>query len=1119
MSGQGSASVVLKEYDLSEIVTSFSGVNFGIVVDCAKGVPNEIISITSEKDVFEKLGKPNPKKFGTSLYSLMNSLKGSKKGFAVRVDKGQTYASALVRSKINASSEYDDFGFVLENPVYDKIVSPVGALTQTQISQYQFNQYPRTRVVEEFAPPIALIETPKEDDTVIYVDNTGPIEVGQFITFKDTTGLSDETTLTYKTYQVTEKNKVLRSYDYIEVDQDLLPQDITQDPIRVMVSTFGAITPALTISENAPLNTTKLRTLNASGLVVSDTIRISGLLDEHIIQSINEILVTKDLNLPDTFIVTGNQGDTSLTISPTPVSELISKDVCIDNVVYEIQSIDTVNSTITLTQPLTKDILSVELKDFYYTKEITFDKPFNYNIYAGTSAFQKQTTLEREFSSNVFINQLDDNNKKKMQVSNSDILQENSILVINGKKVRMVKKYQLQNYVNSITLDSKYVSQSLVKIASPLYNVVEQDFEHRDAFLVTASSPGEWGNKISIAIRDSKDYQEAFFIDVHYDGGADPVESWEVSRKQILDGFGRQLYYEDKINTQSNYIRVYDNPFMVDDNDEPVEPLKTGYYLRQPQPKVLYTEVAKIQETVWDGDNLINIGYDGVNRIDVTKPLSINDTLYSIAGLKASVIGGSLDTVVLERGVELNLDLLPPEDRKLNINSSIYQSLNQSKEEKFVFTDIQEGNTYSIKLTMNSETEIFTKTALSSDNSSSIVDYFQTQISGSFMNKYFSTSKETNYLGSWLNIRSKIPGITFDSIQSSNITKTLIQDNARKQLNYLTQKIIGNILPGVYVNSLIQLSGTQYIIRDAGANSTIGGWDGNYPTTGQFLIGLEKFANPEEISILLLLDGGITAPAYQTRLAEIAEARQDCVALLSVDYNAQANPDILKGELSYRSNSGLNSSYAAVYSPWVEIYDKDNDFKILISPESFASRSVSYIAANRELWSAAAGWNNGKVAANKLSKVYNKTQRDLLYDAQINPLKFDPAKGISIFGQKTTLAKPSALSRLNVRMLLIIIELACKEYLDNQLFEVNTEEVRKRIQGSLNYFMSGIKNRGGVYDYKVVCDGTNNTPQIIDSNEMYVDIYLQPVRVAEFITARIVVMKTGANFSEIKLGA
>jgi len=67
--------------------------------------------------------------------------------------------------------------------------------------------------------------------------------------------------------------------------------------------------------------------------------------------------------------------------------------------------------------------------------------------------------------------------------------------------------------------------------------------------------------------------------------------------------------------------------------------------------------------------------------------------------------------------------------------------------------------------------------------------------------------------------------------------------------------------------------------------------------------------------------------------------------------------------------------------------------------------------------------------------------------------------------------------------------------------------------------MSGIKNRGGVYDYKVVCDGTNNTPQIIDSNEMYVDIYLQPVRVAEFITARIVVMKTGANFSEIKLGA
>jgi phage tail sheath protein FI len=233
-----------------------------------------------------------------------------------------------------------------------------------------------------------------------------------------------------------------------------------------------------------------------------------------------------------------------------------------------------------------------------------------------------------------------------------------------------------------------------------------------------------------------------------------------------------------------------------------------------------------------------------------------------------------------------------------------------------------------------------------------------------------------------------------------------------------------------------------------------------------------------------------------------------------VSYAAQANPDINMGVIKYRQDLLLNSSYGSLTSPWVKIYDKFTDQSLMISPESYVGRAISFISAERELWYAPAGWNYGRIIANGAGAVYNEAQRDLLYDNQINPIRVDPKKGMAIYGQKTLQVKPSPLDRVNVRFLLIVLERALKEFLEFQVFEINTPETQRRMYLEVNGYMSDIKTRNGVYDYLVVCDASNNGNEVIDNNEMYIDVRVKPVMVAEFLTGRVTVTRTGASFTQ-----
>ena len=167
-------------------------------------------------------------------------------------------------------------------------------------------------------------------------------------------------------------------------------------------------------------------------------------------------------------------------------------------------------------------------------------------------------------------------------------------------------------------------------------------------------------------------------------------------------------------------------------------------------------------------------------------------------------------------------------------------------------------------------------------------------------------------------------------------------------------------------------------------------------------------------------------------------------------------------------------------------------------------------------WFAPAGFTRGLIQfANDLAVNPNQKQRDELYKANINPVANFPSQGQVIFGQKTLSKKPSAFDRINVRRLFLALERPTKKASRFFVFEQNTEFTRQRLINTLTPLFERAKNNEGVYDYLIVCDERNNTPEVIDANELVVDIYIKPVRTAEFILVNFYATRTDANFEEI----
>ena len=318
-------------------------------------------------------------------------------------------------------------------------------------------------------------------------------------------------------------------------------------------------------------------------------------------------------------------------------------------------------------------------------------------------------------------------------------------------------------------------------------------------------------------------------------------------------------------------------------------------------------------------------------------------------------------------------------------------------------------------------------------------------------------------------------------------------------------------------------SGTNFGLGTQGRpinDSFVYGRDGASPRAADYVNGYNKFNNPEEVDVSLILggDGNLTKSVHI--INNIAEVRKDCIAVISPRRSDVVNNSGYVGKdvddtITYR-NSLPSSSYAVLDSGYKYIYDKYNDIYRYVPLNGDTAGLMVRTDNERDPWFSPAGFNRGQVKnVIKLATNPTKGQRDQLYKSGINPVVTFPGQGTVLFGDKTLLAKPSAFDRVNVRRLFIVLEKAIATAAKFTLFEFNDEFTRAQFRNLVEPFLRDVQGRRGIYDFRVVCDESNNTPEVIDRNEFVGDIYVKPARSINFIQLNFVAVRTGVEFSEI----
>ena len=215
-------------------------------------------------------------------------------------------------------------------------------------------------------------------------------------------------------------------------------------------------------------------------------------------------------------------------------------------------------------------------------------------------------------------------------------------------------------------------------------------------------------------------------------------------------------------------------------------------------------------------------------------------------------------------------------------------------------------------------------------------------------------------------------------------------------------------------------------------------------------------------------------------------------------------------------NALTSSSYGILDGGYKYAYDKYNDVYRYVPYNGDVAGLAARTDETRDPWYSPAGFNRG-IIKNVVKNVYNpdKADRDILYKNGVNPIVTFPGQGTILFGDKTLLAKPSAFDRINVRRLFIVLEKAISTAAKFTLFEFNDEFTRAQFRNLVEPFLRDVQGRRGIFDFKVVCDETNNTGEVIDRNEFIGDIYIKPARSINFIQLNFVAVRTGVEFSEV----
>lgn len=298
-----------------------------------------------------------------------------------------------------------------------------------------------------------------------------------------------------------------------------------------------------------------------------------------------------------------------------------------------------------------------------------------------------------------------------------------------------------------------------------------------------------------------------------------------------------------------------------------------------------------------------------------------------------------------------------------------------------------------------------------------------------------------------------------------------------------------------------------------------GGHDGGAIGTSEYATGFDLFEDVETVEVDMLI-----APAHGTKtagntvvndLVSIALGRKDCVVTTSPAKDGITGTQPVNDTVTFASGC-TRSSYLVIDNNWLKVYDKYNDKYVQVPANSSTAGLFAGTDAVAAPWFSPAGQRRGNyLGVTDIVNNPNKTQRDTLYKAGVNPIANIPGAGVILFGDKTFESRPSAFDRINVRRLFLVLERAIARAAKNVMFEFNDEFTRAEFTNIVEPLLREVQGRRGITDFRVVCDETNNTPAVVDRNEFIASIFIKPARSINFVTLNFVAVRTGVEFDEV----
>lgn len=284
--------------------------------------------------------------------------------------------------------------------------------------------------------------------------------------------------------------------------------------------------------------------------------------------------------------------------------------------------------------------------------------------------------------------------------------------------------------------------------------------------------------------------------------------------------------------------------------------------------------------------------------------------------------------------------------------------------------------------------------------------------------------------------------------------------------------------------------------------------------------GLQLFANAEDLDLNIVMVPGISSAAVINEMILLCATRGDCMALVDPPFGltVQQVVDWHNGYGAYSDHQAFNSLYAALYWPWLEIYDATNKQRVWVPPSGLVAGVYAYTDYTTDTWWAPAGLNRGHlIQPIRVEHSADLGERDLLYGNQnaVNPIVNFRKDGITIWGQRSLQRKPSALDRVNVVRLVLYLRKVIATAVKYLTFEPNDPVTWATFVNLVEPYMESVKQRRGVTDYRVICDASTNPPDAMDRNEMHGVVALKPTKSAEFIEVKFAVVNQGTNFDEL----